>query len=61
MTQKDGSQRFCVDYSQVNAVTVKDAYSLPPIDDSLSALSGPNMVQLVRIVFRVLASLHGSS
>ena len=45
----------------MNAVTVKDAYSLPPIDDSLSALSGPNMVQLVRIVFRVLASLHGCS
>ena len=38
VTEKDGSQRFCVDYSQVNAVTVKDAYSLPPIDDSLSAL-----------------------
>ena len=40
VTKKDGSQRFCVDYRQVNAVTIKDAYLLPHIDDSLCALSG---------------------
>ena len=39
-TKKDGSQRLCVDYRQLNAVTVKDAFSLPLVDDSLAALSG---------------------
>ena len=40
VTKTDCSQRFCVDYRLVNAFTVKDAYPLPRIDDSLSALSG---------------------
>ena len=40
MTKKDGSQRFCIDCRQVNAVTVKDAYLLPHINDSLGVLSG---------------------
>ena len=40
VTKKDGCQRFCVDYRQVNAVTIKDAYPLPHIDDFLCALSG---------------------
>lgn len=37
--KKDGTQRFCVDYRQLNSVTIKDAYPLPRIDDSLDALS----------------------
>ena len=36
--KKDGSLRFCVDFRQLNAATVKDAHPLPRIDDILDAL-----------------------
>lgn len=38
--KKNGSVRFCIDYRKLNAVTVKDSYPLPRIEDCFDALSG---------------------
>ena len=37
--KKDGSSRFCVDYRKLYDATIKDAHSLPRVDESLQQLS----------------------
>jgi hypothetical protein len=39
--KKDGSMRLCVDYWDLNGVTIKFKYPLPQIDDLFDQLKGP--------------------
>ena len=48
--KKDGSTRFCIDYRKVNAITHKDAYPLPRIDDTLDTLSGAQWFSTVDLL-----------
>ena len=38
--KKDGSLRFCIDLRRLNARMIKDAYSLPHINETLDCLGG---------------------
>jgi hypothetical protein len=38
--KKDGSMSLCVDYRQLNKVTIKNLYHLPRIDDLMDQLVG---------------------
>ena len=40
VSKKDGSLRFCIDLWKLNAQTIKDAYSLPRIEETLDCLGG---------------------
>ncbi|XP_058784020.1 uncharacterized protein LOC131658779 [Vicia villosa] len=41
--KKDGSMRLCVDYKQLNKVTIKNKYPLPRIDDLMDQLVGASV------------------
>ena len=38
--KKDGSRRMCIDYRQLNKVTIKNMYPLPRINNWFDQLKG---------------------
>ena len=45
--KKDGGIRFCVDYTKVNAITVKDSYPLRNIRDIFDQLNGATVFSIL--------------
>lgn len=41
--KKDGLMKSCIDYRQLNKVTIKNKYLLPCIDDLFDQLKGATM------------------
>nr|CAD1839602.1 unnamed protein product [Ananas comosus var. bracteatus] len=49
--KKDGSFRLCVDYRELNRVTIKNKYPLPRIDDLFDQLQGSCVYSKINLQF----------
>ena len=47
--KKDGTLRLCVDYKQLNKMTVKNSYVLPRIDDLFDQLKGASVFSKINL------------
>ena len=49
--KKDGTLRLCVDYRQLNKMTVKNKYPLPRIDDLFDQLKGASVYSKIDLQY----------
>ena len=49
MRKKDDSLRMCIDYSQLNKVTVKNKYPLPRINDLFDQIQGASYFSKIEL------------
>ena len=47
--KKDGTLRLCVDYRQLNKITVKNKYPLHRIDDLFDQLKGASVFSKINL------------
>ena len=47
--KKDGTLRMCIDYQQINKVTVKNKYPLPRIEDLFNQLKGESVFSKIEL------------
>nr|GEV90822.1 putative reverse transcriptase domain-containing protein [Tanacetum cinerariifolium] len=58
--KKYGSFRMCIDYRELNKITVKNRYPLPRIDDLFSQLQGSSIYSKIDLSAPILALLEGA-
>ncbi|KAH0765327.1 hypothetical protein KY285_001198 [Solanum tuberosum] len=49
LKKKDGSMRMCIDYRQLNRVTIRNKYPLPRIDDLFEQLQGASVFSKINL------------
>ena len=52
MKKKDGMLRMCVNYRELNKVTIKNKYPLPRINDLFNQLEGATMFSKIDLMSR---------